>query len=66
MKTIQYDGKTFWKVTEESAIRPHKKDRLEILTWHNENGEIHCKSRTVPAWLLKAVWHEFDKEGVAI
>lgn len=64
MKTIKFDNRLFWMITGVSAVRPHKSDRLEILTW-NHGGEVQCKSRTVMPSLYNVVKSQFKMEGLA-
>jgi hypothetical protein len=62
MKTMQYDNKTFWQGTDYSAIRPFKKDRVEVINWIT--GEVQLRNRTAPKWLLKVLHDQFKKEGL--
>lgn len=62
MKTIEYDNQLYWQVTEWSAIRPHKQDRVEVLTM--DGGEVQYKSRTVSPKLYSTVKSVFEKEGL--
>lgn len=64
MKTIEYDNKTFWQVTDRSAIRHHNSDRIEVLTWKT-GGEVQYKSRTVSPSLYAAVKSTFEARGLA-
>ena len=64
MKTLQYDGRTFWMITGISAVRPHSFDRLEILTW-DQSGEVQCVSRTVMPALHSIVASTFRRAEIA-
>lgn len=63
MKTMQYDGRTFWMITGISAVRPHSFDRLEILTW-DQGGEVQHKSRTVSLSMYRVVASTFREAGL--
>jgi hypothetical protein len=65
MNKIMYDNKPFLQFDDMAfAVRPHKSDRWEILTWV-EDGELQCKSRTVKPDMFKALKSIFKERGLA-
>lgn len=65
MKTVEFDGRKFWEIPfQNSAIRPHKQDRIEILTW-DSTGEVQCKSRTAKPATVNTVKTMFERSGIA-
>lgn len=65
MKTMQYDGRAFWVIPfENSAIRHHNNDRMEVLTWE-DGGEVQYRTRTVKPQFFNDVRSMFEREGLA-
>lgn len=62
MKTMMYNNERFWQITETSAIRPDKNDRIKILTIEND-GSLKCISRTVKPSIREVVVQQFRLEA---
>lgn len=58
MEFIEYQGEKFMQVMETSAIRPHGKDRVRVLTMESD-GTMLCKSRTVKPMFYDTVTSVF-------
>lgn len=58
MVFIEYQGEKFMQVMEHSAIRPHGKDRVRVLTMEAD-GTMLCKSRTVKPMFFDTVTSVF-------
>lgn len=61
MNTFIYEGKTFWHCTREAALRPHGKDRLEVINF-KPDGSITCKTHTVTPGMYRTVTDVFERE----
>lgn len=61
MNTFIYEGKTFWHCTREAALRPHGKDRLEVINF-KPDGSISCKTHTVTPGMYRTVTDVFERE----
>lgn len=65
MNTMLYDNRLFWVIPgQQSAIRHHNNDRMEVLTW-KEDGEVKYRTRTVKPWFFKDVKSMFERQGLA-
>lgn len=58
MTFVEYQGESYMKVMEHSAIRPHGRDRVKVLTFE-EDGTVLCKSRTVKPMFYDTVTSVF-------
>jgi hypothetical protein len=63
VKQITYDNKVFLELFKGVAIRPHTKNRIEVLT-HEVNGEVMCVSSSDQR-LYKPLKSIFKARGLA-
>lgn len=59
MVFIEYQGEKFMQVMDHSAIRPHGKDRVRVLTMESD-GTMLCKSRTVKPMFFDTVTSVYE------
>lgn len=62
MKTLTYNNEVYWQVTEVSAVRPDRKDRIKVWTI-DKTGTVKCVSRTVMPEIRKVIADQFG--GIA-
>ncbi|RCW44254.1 hypothetical protein [Paenibacillus prosopidis] len=58
MTFVEYHGEQYMQVMEHSAIRPHGRDRVKVLTFE-EDGTVLCKLRTVKPMFYDTVTSVF-------